>query len=77
MQIDPNDAPTFYNRGVAHSGRKEWDLAVRDYDRAIKLEPRFAAALYGRGVAKEQMGDRAGADADIAEARKIDPDIGK
>jgi Flp pilus assembly protein TadD len=33
--------------------------------------------LYGRGVAKEQLGDRAGADADIAAAREIDPDIGK
>ena len=28
-------------------------------------------------VAKEQSGDKAGADADIAAARKIDPDIGK
>ena len=77
LQLDPNDATTFYNRGVAYGSRRQWDQAVQDYDQAVRLEPKFAAALYGRGVAKEQTGDRAGADADIAAARAIDPDIGK
>jgi len=62
---------------VAHSSRKSWNLAVQDYDQALKLEPGLAAALYGRGVAKDQMGDKVGADEDISAARKIDPDIGK
>ena len=37
--------------------------------------PKFAGALYGRGLAKQKKGDRAGADADFAAAKTIRPDI--
>jgi tetratricopeptide (TPR) repeat protein len=68
---------TAYNRGTANAGRRQWEQAIRDYDRAISLAPKFALALYGRGVAKEQLGDRDGAEADVAAARQIDPEVGK
>jgi tetratricopeptide (TPR) repeat protein len=43
--IDPNDARTFFNRGVARSKRKEYDKAIKDYDEAIRIRPRDAASL--------------------------------
>ena len=30
-------------------GKKEFDMAIRDYDEAIRLEPNSAIAFYGRG----------------------------
>jgi hypothetical protein len=32
--------------------------------------------MYSRGIAKRNMGDASGADADIAEARRLDPTLG-
>jgi tetratricopeptide (TPR) repeat protein len=51
------------------------DEAIADYDRAIAINPKFAAALYGRAQAKRQKGDASGADADQAAARALDPAI--
>jgi hypothetical protein len=33
--------------------------------------------MYNRGVAKKVMGDRTGADVDMAGARQINPNVGK
>lgn len=35
----------------------------------------MASSLYGRGVAKRQIGDYVGGDADIDAAKRIQPDI--
>jgi hypothetical protein len=35
----------------------------------------MASSLYGRGLAKQEKGDKPGGDADIAAAQKIDKDI--
>ena len=53
----------------------EADRALADFDAALKLNPRCASSLYGRGVAKRAKGDRRGADADIAEAMRLQPDV--
>jgi len=49
------------------------DRAVADYDQALLLQPNYASALYWRGMAKRDKGDTAGGDADIAAARKLEP----
>jgi hypothetical protein len=41
----------------------------------LKINPRRAGPLYGRGLAKRKNGDQAGGDADIAAARAIRADI--
>jgi tetratricopeptide (TPR) repeat protein len=51
------------------------DQSIVDYDAAIRLNPKFAAALYGRGLAKQKKGDRAGSDADFAAAKAMRPDV--
>jgi Flp pilus assembly protein TadD len=49
--------------------------AIEDYNAALKISPRKAGALYGRGLAKLKTGDVAGGKADIAAAKLIKPRI--
>jgi tetratricopeptide (TPR) repeat protein len=51
------------------------DDAVADYDEALKLNPKQAASLYGRGLAKFKKGDAGGSEADIAAAKAIQADV--
>ena len=48
---------------------------IRLYDEALKLGPKRAYSLYGRGLAKLNKGDAAGGEADIAAAKAIQADI--
>ena len=59
-------AVVYRNRAQAYSWSGQYDLAVRDYDAALGIDPRDAEALYGRGWAFENMRkyDLAVADAD-------------
>jgi hypothetical protein len=45
------------------------------FDAALAVNPRLANALYGRGIAKRRNGDPAGANADVAAAKAINPGI--
>jgi Flp pilus assembly protein TadD len=49
--------------------------AIPDLDEAIKGLPDSAFLLSLRGTAKLRTGDHAGADADFAQAKKIEPTI--
>ena len=53
----------------------QFDAAIDDYSSALKLDPKLASALYGRGLAKLKKGDTAGSDADIALANAFEPNI--
>ncbi len=68
--MDPLDS-----RGFVHFRRGEFDLALVDYDAALRLFPRSASTLYMRGLAKQRAGDPATGAADIKRALKIDPRI--
>src|SRR5262249_26248546 len=49
------------------------DGAISDYDRSIRLNPRYADAYCNRGVARRGKGDIKGAIADYDAAINIDP----
>jgi tetratricopeptide (TPR) repeat protein len=59
-------AVIYRNRGHAYSWSGQHDLAVKDYDATLGINPKDAEALYGRGWAFENMQkhDLAVADAD-------------
>jgi len=42
---------------------------------ALESRPGFTLSLYGRGIARQALGDVAGGDADIAAAKRDEPDI--
>ena len=49
--------------------------AITDYDAALKIDPNYASALYGRGTAKLKKGDNSGGNSDIASAKAIQSDV--
>ena len=68
IQLNPNNANAYVNRGVAKYalGRKKEALA--DYNRAIKLDSNHTFAYFGRGVAKCALGRNQEAIADYDRA---------
>jgi hypothetical protein len=63
--------------GLVYLKTKNAAAAIADYDAALQAHPKNASSLYGRGVAKGLNGDKAGGDADITAAKRIDPEIVK
>ena len=49
--------------------------AVADYDSALRLNPKLATALYGRGFARTKMGDLARGKSDVAAVKSIDKNV--
>ena len=73
----PSDtrAKALNNRGVLSSGQGDNDLAITDYDAAIRINPKYPAAFYNRAQAWRRKGDTARADADAAEAVRLEPGL--
>jgi lipoprotein NlpI len=40
----------FVNRGIAYQEKRNYDHAIQDFDRAIKLDPKYAQAFHSRGI---------------------------
>lgn len=62
-------AATYDSRALAHLKAGRLDAALADYESALRIDPRMAPALYGRGLTKIRRGDRTGGEADLAAAR--------
>lgn len=75
VSMDAESSIGFERRGHIWKMKDDTKDAMADYDEAIRLDPRNAYALNGRGHLKQQLGDQAGGDDDVARAEKIKPDI--
>src|SRR5712671_2282937 len=71
IQLNPNDAESFKDRGNAYAGKGQLERAIADYDQAIRLNPNFAEAFNNRGIVVHALGQRARAAADFAKARQL------
>ena len=72
--LDLNPTSLAYSdRGSAYINVGEYDDAIADYDRAIALDPNYAAAYNNRGVARAHKGDYDSAIADYDRTIALDP----
>ena len=62
-----------YKRAVAKQEKGDYDGAIADSNRIIKLDPKFVPAYYLRGVSKQAKGDADGAIADFNRSIELDP----
>jgi tetratricopeptide (TPR) repeat protein len=60
-------------QGSANSKRGDFRAEIAEYDKAIALNPKYAAAYNNRGNARSSMGDKQGAIKDYTQAINIDP----
>jgi tetratricopeptide (TPR) repeat protein len=51
------------------------DKAIADYNAALRINPKLASSLYGRGIAKIKSDNPAAGNLDIAEAKSIQTNI--
>ena len=50
IELDPNLAEAYYNRGLVYLVEGELELAIDDMDKAFESNPNYAEAYYNRGV---------------------------
>lgn len=74
-ELSPHNlAVAFASRALAQVDARRFDLAIADYDAAIRIVPDEAELYYDRGTAWHRQGDNARAIADYDEAIRLRPD---
>jgi serine/threonine protein kinase/Tfp pilus assembly protein PilF len=68
------DAELYAARGQAYLVNEALLLARHDFEEALKLAPRHAEALVGRGLVRALAGDHRGGAADAEEGLRLGPD---
>lgn len=57
IQLNPNDAIAYNNRGNAYLDLNSPQTAIADYNRAIQIDPNYASPYYNRGLAHAELGN--------------------
>lgn len=70
LEVSPNDARTYNERGATYSFKDQYDKAVADYTQALKLDPQLALAYRNRGSAYLHLKEYQKAVDDCTEALK-------
>jgi len=73
IELNPNHADVYYNRGDAYDEMGEYGKAIADYSRAIELDPGYASAYFDRAHAYGEIGDYDKAITDYSNAIELDP----
>ena len=68
---NPLTATVLESRGLVRLRLGDYDKAIADYDESLKLAPKDADSLYGRGVAKIRKQKTADGEADLARATAL------
>ncbi|NJL68238.1 MAG: tetratricopeptide repeat protein [Microcoleus sp. SM1_3_4] len=56
IEINPQDAQTWYERGNALLEMGRLPAAIESWEKAIELEPKFPEAWYNKGLALRKLG---------------------
>ncbi len=73
MDLDPEAASPYNDRGFAYATKGEFDNAIADYNKVIELDPNDAMAYNNRGIAHSLKGELENAIADFDKAIELDP----
>ena len=82
IELNPEYARTYYNRGIAYRKSGQYTQAIEDYTRAIELNPEYAVELnhelvvayYSRGNAYADLGQYKQAIKDYDRAIELNPE---
>ena len=75
IRAGAHTASTYDSRALAHLKAGRPDAAIADYDAALRIDPKLANALYGRGLAKLRRGKTSSGEEDITAAKALRIDI--
>lgn len=73
IELDPQLAEAFNNRGGIRNKRDDPDCAFSDYTRAIELNSNYSLAYFNRGLVRIRKKDHDGAIADLSRSLELDP----
>ena len=74
LKLNPDDAATYNNRGLAYERAGLHKKAIDDFSRAISLAPDLSYAYYNRGLAYEVANERRRAIMDFRKSYSLNPD---
>jgi tetratricopeptide (TPR) repeat protein len=63
----------YNNRGTTYAQRGEFELAVADFDEAIKINPNDRLAYHNRALAYKKLDKLTEAAADLERAKQLSP----
>jgi tetratricopeptide (TPR) repeat protein len=73
IELTPNLAIAWNGRGAIFLHRALYRRAISDFDQAIRINPGLFMAYKNRADAKRALGDVAGANTDLNQARRLQP----
>ena len=73
IELDPESAYAYGNRGVAKAAIGDAEGAIEDFDTALRINPEYAEIYYDRGRAKAALGQKEAAQADFQKGQGVGP----
>jgi tetratricopeptide (TPR) repeat protein len=73
LELKPDNATAFYNRGIIYAQLKQYEQAIANYDQVIALNPDYIDAFANRGNAYTAMKQYKQAIADYYQVITLDP----
>mgnify|MGYP001806441954 CR=1 FL=1 len=73
IELNPEFAMAFHDRGSAFFNSGQYDKAIKDYNKAIELNPEFALVFYNRGLSFFDLGQYDKAIKDYGKAIEMNP----
>ena len=73
IELDPNYALAYYNRGMLKGDLNDHNVAVADYNKLIEIDPNDSDAYTNRSYYKRQLKDYYGSISDGMRAIEINP----
>ena len=72
-KTESRDAETYNNRGIGYEEKGQYDQAILEYNKALEINPRYAAAYVNRGNAYSAKGQYDQAISEFNKALEINP----